>query len=267
MTLHRVKMCSCTHEELHHPNGGPCVYGHNTVTRGCTCPGFSRRRRSAIASVPVAEPRTGKGDFARALDEVIRALTRLRDALPGGGDTSPVVLNGTNGASSLIHESTKSASRSSFDLDTRILTALASRTDRVTNTRQLAAICHYSHTTGTFINAVSSLKKRGMIDGDKHDLRITAQGSKRVPGAKPMPTDRLKLVELWVGLLDNPESRILTVASEVFPDVLTKEALAKRINYSHTTGSYINALSRLRKMRLLDDRTKTGLGPEFRGLS
>lgn len=127
-----------------------------------------------------------------------------------------------------------------------ILTVLAQHGRRTTT--QVALLTGYSHKSGGYRNALSSLRSAGYIAG-RGEVDATAEGVDVLDSWAPLPTGPA-LVEWWYGQLGKAERLILATVIEAWPKELSTEEIAARTGYSATSGGFRNALSRLRSLEL-----------------
>lgn len=268
MTVHRVKMCSCTHEELWHPKGGPCLYGRETITGGCTCEAFSRRRKRDVAASPAPQRKVidvNANEIVRALDETIRALTKLRVAL--GATRSPTLVIQkprieTNGAAGnhVARTVTKAlrAAASPADGDASpgkaelaMLAVLAERYPKPTTSRQLGVLSGYPPKKSTFRGARAKLHKSGLIIGvDEDKILITAEGQKVAIDVPPLPKGK-ELVELWISRLEKAPAMMLEAIAQSHPRSLTREELGELTGYEPHTSTFRGGIAALRNRDLV----------------
>lgn len=142
-----------------------------------------------------------------------------------------------------------------------ILTTLAQHGPLTTT--QVAMLTRYSHTSGGFRNALSSLRSSGYIEG-RGTVSITPAGlDAHGPPCEPLPTGRA-LIDFWKHHhLGKAERAILDVLVDSYPDTLAPQVIASRTGYSHTSGGFRNALSRLRTLELAQGRGVVGLHPRL----
>lgn len=131
-----------------------------------------------------------------------------------------------------------------------ILTVLAQHGRR--STVQVALLTGYSHKSGGFRNALSSLRSAGHITG-RGDVVATGQGLDALGVYEPLPAGRA-LVEWWFGQLGRAERMILEVVVKAWPNAIGTDEIAAYTGYSATSGGFRNALSRLRSLQLAEGR-------------
>lgn len=257
MTVYRVRVCTCGHEESWHVDGGACTYGHGHAMGGCSCDVFSRRKRAAIA--PSEPPRSG---LLEAVDDTIRALTKLRAEL-AAAPAPPVVIRRrptppTARTPSVPVERRRASGDSKLGrCDRAILTVLAQHGRRTKV--QVAILAGYSHTSGGFRNAISALRTAGLLEGSGDALAITDAGRGALGQVEPLPTGRA-LLEYWKATAGGRcERLILDELACSYPRAVPKHELAIRTGYQVTSGGFRNSLSRLRTLQLIDGRAELAL--------
>lgn len=132
-----------------------------------------------------------------------------------------------------------------------ILSALAVHGTRTTT--QVALLTGYSHKSGGFRNALSSLRTAGFIEG-RGDITATTEGLDALGDFEPLPTG-MALVEWWkANHLGKAERAILDVLVAEYPKAVETAEIADRTGYSASSGGFRNALSRLRSFELASGR-------------
>lgn len=145
----------------------------------------------------------------------------------------------------------------------KILTALA-QYPRGRTKIQVALLTGYAHNGGGFSNYLSSLRGRGLLEGDGGCLRITPAGKRELGDYTPLPTGRA-LLEHWKSQLDKAPRMILEELAAVYPRTLRKDAVASRTGYDANGGGFNNALSRLRTLELISGRGEMRASEELVG--
>jgi hypothetical protein len=257
VTLHRVKLCGCGHEQDHHViledgSRGACVPCRNhRLPDVDPCPRF-HSRASANGGPPPAPAMSPFDVFER---RVLDALTELR-GLVGFAQTVPAsrpaarqvprMLQHEGGLDSpdLIHHSPTNGHRALGRCERALLQVLAQRRERETSRAQLAVLSGYSSKSSGFDNALGSLRSRGLVEG----LRITSEGS-TVATPEPLPTGGA-LFQYWSSRLGKCERALLGQLR--VRDTLSRDQLAAWSGYSEASSSFQNALGRLRTLELVE---------------
>lgn len=138
----------------------------------------------------------------------------------------------------------------------KILSVLARHNPEPRPKRAIAVEAGYAVSGGGFNNALSRLRTLGMIQGID-PLRLTHAGSNYVAQYKQesLPTGAA-LAVYWMERLPKAERTILEVLTRPPRRYLTKEAIAIDADYRVTGGGFLNALSRLRTLLLVEGRAE-----------
>lgn len=141
-----------------------------------------------------------------------------------------------------------------------ILSVLTRHGNRTTV--QVAIGSGYSHKSGGFRNALSSLRTAGYIDG-RGDVSITDAGRDALATVEPLPTGS-ELRHWWMAnKLGKAERLILEVLAAAWPAEIPTEHIAELADYSPTSGGFRNALSRLRSLELAAGRGALTINPDL----
>ncbi len=132
-----------------------------------------------------------------------------------------------------------------------ILTALAQRIGTKSSKSYIGVKSGYSSRSGSFSNALSNLRKGNLIIGNGDDIEITRDGWQTLGDYEPLPIGEA-LHQYWFSELHKAESMILKVLVDGHPQAFSKEELGKATGYAHTSGSFSNALSKLRTLELIE---------------
>lgn len=82
MTLHRIRICKCGHEEALHDGNG-CAYGHDSVHGRCECERFrSRKVLGKKRADPTPQPTTAIGALKAAAEFLALAIGILEKEAP-----------------------------------------------------------------------------------------------------------------------------------------------------------------------------------------
>lgn len=129
------------------------------------------------------------------------------------------------------------------DLKARIVETVGYFHPVTLSRQQIAALCHISRTTQTFISAMAELGGEGKIIGEKGRYRAPVE----VPaGPWSHPLDKAERVEIIRARarMDELASRALTELLHV--EDINREELAGKLSISRTTQRFISAMSFLR---------------------
>jgi hypothetical protein len=142
-----------------------------------------------------------------------------------------------------------------------VLVVLAQQPDGCDLAR-LALIAGYSAGGGGFLNALSKLRQAGLLEGaNAGTLRITDAGAAALgSGWDPLPTGDA-LVRYWLEhrSLGKAERSVLATLVEAHPGGLALDAIADRTSYAAGGGGFLNALSRLRTLGLIEGRNSESM--------
>ncbi len=131
----------------------------------------------------------------------------------------------------------------------RILTALAQRPGGLTNA-QIGTRAGMSSTSGSFSNALAFLRKRGWLADSGNVRLITADGEAALGAYERLP-EGAELQAYWLAQLGNSiPSRALKALCDAYPSALTNEQIGEAAGCAHTSGSFSNAMGKLRKLEL-----------------
>lgn len=132
-----------------------------------------------------------------------------------------------------------------------ILTVLAQRSGQKSSRSQVGILSGYSSSSGGFNNSISKLRQLGYMTGHSDDMQVTDDGLSAVGNFEPLPTGT-DLHNYWMNKLPKCEGTILKYLIEQHPSGMSKEEIGSTTNYSHTSGGFNNALSKLRTLELIE---------------
>jgi hypothetical protein len=136
----------------------------------------------------------------------------------------------------------------------RVLTVLLQVGKPVTRTRA-ALLAGLSPKSGTFRNAMTTLRGATpplLVDVSTGMLEASAEAKRKYAGTfTPLPTGA-KLLEFWAGKLGGAHRRLFEVLAATSEPV-TRETAAFRAGLSATSGTFRNAMTKLRGLGLMDD--------------
>ncbi len=115
---------------------------------------------------------------------------------------------------------------------------------------EVAVLSGYAQ-SGSFSNALSGLRTKGLMESSGDKLVITDDGIiyAKNTGVEPLPTGDA-LLQHWYGELGQCERKLLEALVSAYPQECDKEYLANETGYQ-ISGSFSNALSRLRVLGLM----------------
>lgn len=118
--------------------------------------------------------------------------------------------------------------------------------------RAVAFLAGYRPGGGAFNNPKGQLRSKGLIEYPRSgSIELTDDG--RAIADPPAVPHRLNAFhEMVMAKLPGPESRILQVLLDVYPDDMSSQELADAAGYSQGGGAFNNPRSRLRTLGLID---------------
>lgn len=124
--------------------------------------------------------------------------------------------------------------------------------NQITKAR-MGALAGLSHSSGSFSTYLSTLKREGLLTGDKNLFVITEEGLSRAGDVDPLPTDPEALVNLWCGIIgeNGGAARMLRELAARYPDEMTKNDLGEAVNMKQS-GSFSTYLSTLKRNGLIE---------------
>lgn len=130
------------------------------------------------------------------------------------------------------------------------------------NRKKLAIWTGYSHTSGSFGQALADLRAAGDIVGSSKEFAITTEGHAKVAGYVEKLPKGEALLEWWIGKRPASDGLVLRALWRAGP--MSREDIASAIKRSNTSGSYGQTLADLRALGLIDGSAKAySLSPEL----
>lgn len=133
-----------------------------------------------------------------------------------------------------------------------ILAFLAMRAGRAYSKVQIGAMSGYSHTSGSFNNAISKLSSLGLIVKRGSDIEVSPEQLEEVKTllGNEYQADSRAALELWLNKLGKcPRSIYEMLLTQ--PDAsFSKEELGEATGYSASSGSFNNAISEINTLGL-----------------
>ncbi len=117
---------------------------------------------------------------------------------------------------------------------------------------QLALIVGVSPTSGGYFNNLGGLRSEGLIDYPSGGTVALTDAGAAVASTDGVPSTTDELHDAIRAKLPPAKWRILEQLIAVYPDALSKDALAEKIGVSPTSGGYFNNLGSLRSLGLID---------------
>jgi uncharacterized protein len=132
------------------------------------------------------------------------------------------------------------------------LAFLASIGVRHADKRQLAIFVRSSPTSGTYLNKLGALRTAGLIDyPSPRTVALTGPGG-TVASPVGVPKTTAELHDAIKGALTPTKWRILRELIGIYPQSLTKDELAIRVDLAPGSGTFLNYLGSLRTLGLVD---------------
>ena len=284
MTVHRVKVCRCTHPiDIHDPESGRCLYGKDHLFGGCTCVRFKKRGRETDRIRPVPP-------LVVAVEDAMRALAGLRDALVVASGTFTISLpavetsstkpmlpisRSVSSTSALVSDVVPAAVRvpkpigvkpkemSTSTLTKRerlVLTYLAQNRCGLTKP-QLAIMTGYKSGGSTLRNLLSNLRTAQLLDGSDR-IAITVTGLGALGAFEPLPKGA-QLVAYWKDFCGRCPATLLDLILAAHPSRVSRRELSTATRYEEAGSTLRNALSKLRTLELIEGRDDFGLVEAF----
>ena len=115
----------------------------------------------------------------------------------------------------------------------------------------LAGFCRFSPKSGGYGNNLGKLRTMGYVDYPAPGrISLTDAGRTLVQASEPMNLEEYH--ECWQDMVSNSQARILEEVIAIYPDSISKHALAERLGCSPTSGGYGNNLGKLRTLGAID---------------
>jgi len=146
----------------------------------------------------------------------------------------------------------KTVGKSDMGAERRILAVLARCHPAGMTEAQWAVASGMKRSGGTWSTYKSRLKTAGAIERRGEQWLVTEDGLQSIGDEiAPMPTPGMKLVEFWVERIPGAGPMLRELAG-VYPALLTRDELAKRLNISARGGTFGTYLSRLSSAGLIE---------------
>jgi hypothetical protein len=201
--------------------------------------------------------------------EDIRSLIDKYKHLPSSAGTGsrpsnnlPTAVKGTpTPKSQPAINSQRAVSDGDFQLtraERQILKALFwTKDDKDTNPAKIGFYADYRAGTGSFNNALSSLRSKGLLSG----WNITIEGETLASSYAEAKPAGMELREWLRPKLDKCSNEILDVLIDSYPERLAPEQIAERTasSYKAGTGSFNNGLARLRSLEAAEGYGRDGV--------
>lgn len=181
-------------------------------------------------------------------------------------DSAPRGVQGLNPGPVVHDEGRVSAPHLTLSKAERLILAALSQYPQGRSKIQVALLTEYSHSGGGFLNAISSLRGKYLIEGGPELLRLTQAGAQAIGPVDPLPRG-VDLLRRWQAQLGRAEREILDVLYESYPNPLSKSEVAERTSskYQPDGGGFTNSISKLRTLELIKGKREMVLSEELIG--
>lgn len=205
---------------------------------------------------------TTKMTPAQAFRGLARYCDELAAALEGAGgpcahgDAKPVKLDHPTAkapkAAPAVPVGTDSGQSEITEYERKILTVLA-QAGKAQSAAQVGLKGRVSHTSGSFIAAIAALRRDDFVTGQSSALSITNEGLEALGPVPALPSGE-ELFAYWCEKMGAYCSKILTVLKHRHRQQrgpATAGEVGESANVSHTSGSFIAAVAKLRRAELI----------------
>lgn len=117
---------------------------------------------------------------------------------------------------------------------------------------QLALLVGVSPTSGGYFNNLGALRSDNLIEYPSGGTAMLTDAGRAVANTDGVPTNTTELHQSLSARLPAAKWRILKALIDAYPDAIQKDALAKQLGVSPTSGGYFNNLGSLRSLGLID---------------
>lgn len=131
----------------------------------------------------------------------------------------------------------------------KIMVALA-QFGRPMNMPQLGIYTGLSHATGSFKREIARLRRDACVDGPGSALVLTGTGRAELGEFAPLP-EGSQLFEFWCSKLGGTSAQLLRALRKQ-PGPVSMAELGAATNLSHATGSFKQAVAKLRRMDVVE---------------
>jgi uncharacterized protein len=119
------------------------------------------------------------------------------------------------------------------------------------NRPQTAFAAGYSPTSSAFLNPCSALRTAGLLEYPADGMiGLTEAGRAKTSASAPATAQDFQ--QRVLERLPGPQRKILRTAIAAYPADMSREELAEAAGYSPTSSAFLNPLSNLRSLRLVD---------------
>lgn len=139
-----------------------------------------------------------------------------------------------------------------------MLAALRTLHPRPLTRAQVALLAGLTPSGGTFAAYLGDLKRTGLVDIEKDQLQLTAEGERASAGMAVRPTSADELQELWAGRLRKGAREMLAYLVAHYPHPVSREALAASATLEPTAGTFAAYLGDLVRAGLAERLNRGG---------
>jgi hypothetical protein len=212
-----------------------------------------------------------QASLERILRDGVRVLTGLADrmaqALNGGPPAPETERPATLPRPLPLSPAERQRPPTREDLDTeglksgaiRILRELASRYPLALTRAQVGTLTGFTPSGGTFNTYIGELRRRGLIEVQGQEVRVTEDGLDAAGEVPAAPSTHDEVMALWQRNLKAGCYRMLQAVVDAGPQGITREELAELTEFTISGGTFNTYLSILRRNALIEIA-----GPEVR---
>ena len=117
----------------------------------------------------------------------------------------------------------------------------------------LGGLVAVSPSTGTFRNYLSELRRAGYIEDVSSEAVRLSDAGRAQASDDGLPTSRGELHAMWVDKFSGTVARMFSVLLDQYPGPVTRASLGSAVGVDHTTGTFRNYLSELRRTGAIVD--------------
>lgn len=123
----------------------------------------------------------------------------------------------------------------------------------------LGTLAGFTPSGGTFLSYLSTLRTNHLMEEDRDGAFATELGMAFIgTDHQPAPTSSAEVQRMWTDKLKLGEANMLKALISVYPDSLTRDQLAERVEMEPSGGTFLSYLSTLRTNHLLEEDKRAG---------
>jgi hypothetical protein len=134
----------------------------------------------------------------------------------------------------------------------RILETMARHHPMRMTRSQLGTLAKFKVTGGTFLTYWSQIKREGLAEEQGGEIWLTDSGLDYVGHIPAAPQTTEELLDMWRGALKAGARTMLDELVAAYPEEMTKDELAERVEMTASGGTFSTYLSTLRRNGLID---------------